>query len=365
MPAAQNTPVTSVAYYNRLIIWAALLFITLGLFFQSLSINIFSQQTLDDEYAQAMAAQIASGLSLKLEESRNQLNQAAQHPHTLSYLAIPDASWKRTLKTLLNGAEKVHIIDHNTVLTTDRLNPEIKAIAIAALEGKQLPLRSTGSGTKYYFAAAPVKDNLGIIQGILLIKYGAGWIAQLQQGASAKQGYVELVQVLENKTANIFSAGTKPDDIQALTSIAVNDEWFLTYTPTGKRPQLSVAPMALPWIIALLGTLGCLGWLTWSQDKSIRENQFLLLTYVRNLYRNQKDERPRFTIKLFHELADAMSELGQMRGLKSHRPAETSSKKFQPEEKPAQIRQTAQIKPTRNYEFGHSVPQLEVEEVEN
>jgi len=360
MPAQQAAPVRTVAYYNRLIIWAALLFITLGLFFQNLSINIFSQQTLDDEYAQAMAAQIATGLTLKLEESQNQLKNAAQHPQTLSYLNTPQASWKRTLKTLLNGAEKVHIVDRTTARTTNRLGKAIKSIALAALQDKPAPLRATGGNTQSYFAAAPIKDSWGDIQGVLLVKYGANWIAQLKQGASPKQGHVELIQVLANTPTSIFSAGPKPQDIQALSSIAVSDEWFLTYTPTEKRPQLSTAPMALAWVLALVGTLGCLGWFAWLQNKGIRENQLLLLTYVRNLFRNQKDQRPEFTIRLFHELADAMAELGKSRGLRIEQAAE---------EKPAIIKATKDKQSTpkqseHNYEYSQSVPQIDVEEVD-
>ena len=107
-----KVPKRTLAFYNRLGIWVALLFISLGLSMQSLQVNLFAQATLDKEYAQAMAQQMAHSLRIKLAETQMQQKNAARHANTIDYLNNPDSSWKRTLKSLITGSEQIFILDN-------------------------------------------------------------------------------------------------------------------------------------------------------------------------------------------------------------------------------------------------------------
>lgn len=380
--SVQAAPERTVAYYNRLIIWATLLFVALGLFIQSLHVNIFTQQTLDKDYTEAMASQLALGLSLKIQESQNQINSAAAHPNTLSHIENPDLSWQNTLLTLINGANKVHILDRRNTRTIGiNLGNKVRRLAMDVMQGKHIPISViTHQQKPLYLAMAAIKDNASAITGIIIVEYSQQWISQLQQEVSPERGYIELNQIFPGnpKASLLFSNGNIPESMDAISSYAINDQWFLTYTPDETRPQLSLAPMIAPWIIALLATLASLSWFAWAQNGAIRENQYLLITYVRGLFRNQKDQRPDFTIKLFHELADSMSELANSKGLKTAKAIQPDiqaaqakqSKKSQQKQPPVDTQQTATNSPpaagrTNNFEYRHTAPKLEVEEVEH
>jgi len=380
--SVQTAPERTVAYYNRLIIWAALLCISLGLFSQSLHVNIFTQQSLDTDYADAIAAQLAIGLSLKVQESQNQLTNAATHPSTRSYLEQQDSTWRSTLLTLINGANKIHILDRRSTRSIGTaMGSKARRLALDVMQGKDIPLSVLEhQQQKRYVGMAAIKDQNATIIGVLIVEYSSAWIAQLQQEVAPQRGFIELIQVLpgNQQPELLFSHGTQPESFDAISSHSINDQWVLTYTPDETRPQLSLAPMIAPWVIALLATLASLGWFAWAQNGAIRQNQFLLVTYVRGLFRNQKDQRPDFTIKLFHELADSMAELAKSKGMKVTSPvqqaSELASKNKAPDSnaKKATGNDAASRASTdtssgksANFEYRHTAPQLEVEEVEH
>lgn len=385
--SVQAAPERTVAYYNRLIIWATLLFITLGLFFQSLHINIFTQQNLDNNYTEAMASQLALGLSLKIQESQNQLTNAADHIRTRNSLEQEDLLWQNTLLTLINGANEIHIMDRRATRNIGlKLGSKARRLAMEVLQGKEIPITALDHRQQQkYLAMAAVKDASSAIQGVIIVEYSSAWIQQLQQEVAPERGHIELNQVLTAKPTLLFSIGNIPENPEAITSHPINEQWFLTFTPDEARPQLSLTPIIAPWIIALLTTLASLSWFAWAQNGAIRENQFLLITYVRGLFRNQKDQRPEFTIKLFHELADSMAELANAKGLKvasSKRPTqqptaknasvETQKKSHrknaaQPQDHNTGKRPEAgkKVSKASDFEYQHTAPQLEVEEVEH
>jgi len=320
MAVEMKAPRRTLAFYNRLGIWVALLFISLGLSMQSLQVNMFAQATLDKEYAEAMAQQMANGLRTKLAETQMQQKNAARHANTISYLEEKDLSWKRTLKSLITGAEQILILDNLSALgLQDSLGYAVQELATSTLKGKQFPLEAVQrDGKIHFYLATPIKDYSQTIKGILLIEYGADWLDQLRSGAAAKHGLISTRQVLRddpNKGLQVFEIGARTDNRLTVVTESINDYWFLTFIPADTRPQLATTTIVTPWIVALLGTLISLFVITWLQKREIDYNQLILFNYVRHLFRKGESEWPKFNIKVFHDLGKAMEHLANSKGI--------------------------------------------------
>jgi phosphomannomutase/phosphoglucomutase len=309
-----KAPKRTLAFYNRLAIWVALLFISLGLCMQSLQVNLFTQASLDKEYAQAMAHQIAHSLRIKLSATQAQQKNAALHPNTIAYLKSPDTSWKRTLKSLIPNAEQVFILDNISALgLQDKLGYAVQALATGTLKGKEFPLEAVNRGGKiHFYLATPITDYSKSIIGILLIEYGETWLTQLRSGAVSKHGLISARQVLRdnpNRGLEVFEIGKKSSSQLTVVTESINDYWYLTFIPADTRPQLAQSTILTPWIFTFFGTLIALLILTWLQRHAIKHNKLLLFNYTRQLFRKRENKWPKYTIDLFHELAKAMEHL--------------------------------------------------------
>lgn len=370
-----KAPKRTLAFYNRLGIWVALLFISLGLSMQSLQVNLFAQATLDKEYAQAMAQQMAHSLRIKLAETQMQQKNAARHANTIDYLNNPDSSWKRTLKSLITGSEQIFILDSVSALgLQDKLGYAVQELASSTLKGKEFPLEAVQrNGEIHFYLATPIKDYSNSIQGILLIEYGATWLDQLRSGAAAKHGLISTRQVLRSdpsKGLQVFEIGKKSDSQLTVVTESINDYWFLTFIPADTRPQLATTTIVTPWVIALLGTLIVLFILIWLQKREINRNKLMLYNYVRHLYRKGENDWPKFNIKIFHELAKAMEHLANSRGINPDLPHPTESKLLisstDREKQSIDLTQpvtSTKKKKTLTAQTDQAIPQVMVEEV--
>jgi phosphomannomutase/phosphoglucomutase len=320
MAVEMKAPKRTLAFYNRLGIWVALLFISLGLSMQSLQVNLFEQASLDKEYAHAMAQQMAHGLKIKLAETQMQQKNAARHAQTIAYLEEENLSWKRTLKSLITGAEQIFILDNLTALgLQNRFGYAVQELATRTLAGKEFPLEAVQRNGKIrFYLATPIKDYSQTIKGILLIEYGTDWLDQLRSGAAAKHGLISTRQVLKDdpsKGLQVFEIGAKSNSHLTVVTESINDYWFLTFIPADTRPQLATASIVTPWIVALLGTLITLFIITWLQKREIEYNQLILINYVRQLFRKGENEWPKFNIKVFHDIGKAMEHLANSKGI--------------------------------------------------
>lgn len=370
MSTDAKSPSRTVVYYSRLSIWVALLFISLGLSMQSVQVNLFAQASLDKEYAQAMAQQMAQSMSLKLSETQLQQQNAARHPNTVAYLNDPNPAWKRTLKSLISGADKVFILDDiNAMGLQDDLGYAVQEMASRTLRGKEFPLEAVKrNGEIHFYLSTAIRDYSNTIVGILLIEYGGNWLEQLKSGAAAKHGLISTVQVLKDSKDNtgltVFEVGKRSKTRLTVVSESINDYWFLTFIPADTRPQLALVPVVTPWLFALIGTLLSLIALTWLQKRAIKHNQFLLLTYVRNLYRKGENTWPKFDIKLFHDIAKSMEHMAQSRGLnieaQMDSPAPTREKQSIELSQP-----TNKTAPQTTPRVAEVMPQVTVEEIDD
>lgn len=320
MAVEMKAPKRTLAFYNRLGIWVALLFISFGLSMQSLQVNLFAQASLDKEYAQAMAQQMAHSLRIKLAETQIQQKNAARHFNTINYLEEKDLSWKRTLKSLITGSEQIFILDNISALgLQDKLGFAVQELATSTLNGKEFPLEAVQlNGKMHFYLATPIKDYSQTIIGILLIEYGADWLDQLRSGAAAKYGLISTRQILRDdpqQGLQVFEIGKQADSQLTIVTESINDYWYLTFIPADTRPQLSTATIVTPWVVALLGTFFTLLILTWLQKREIEANQLKLLNYVRSLFRKGENEWPKFDLKLFYDLAKAMAHLAGSKGI--------------------------------------------------
>jgi len=372
MAVEMKAPKRTLAFYNRLGIWVALLFISLGLSMQSLQVNMFAQATLDKEYAEAMAQQMANGLRTKLAETQMQQKNAARHANTISYLEEQDLSWKRTLKTLITGAEQIFILDNLSALgLQDSLGYAVQELATSTLKGKQFPLEAVQrDGKIHFYLATPIKDYSQTIKGILLIEYGANWLDQLRSGAAAKHGLISTRQVLRddpNKGLQVFEIGARSDNRLTVVTESINDYWFLTFIPADTRPQLATTTIVTPWIVALLGTLISLFVITWLQKREIDYNQLILFNYVRHLFRKGEDEWPQFNIKIFHDLGKAMEHLANSKGIVTAK-KELIEEKSDREKQQIELTQPITKANSRSNDISHTsapIPQVMVEEVDH
>jgi phosphomannomutase/phosphoglucomutase len=370
MAVEMKTPKRTLAFYNRLGIWVALLFISLGLSMQSLQVNLFAQASLDKAYAQAMAQQMAFSLRIKLAETQMQQKNAARHINTITYLDNPDLNWKRTLKSLITGSEQIFILDNLSALgLQDKLGYAVQELATSTLKGKDFPLEAVQrDGKIHFYLATPIKDYSQTIKGILLIEYGADWLEQLRSGAAVKHGLISTRQVLRddpNQGMQVFEIGKRSDSRLTVVTESINDYWFLTFIPADTRPQLATAAIVTPWIVALLGTLICLFIITWLQKREIDHNQLMLLNYVRNLYRKGENEKPIFNIKIFHDLGKSMEHLANSKGIINNE--QVATKNNEREKQQIELTQTV-TKAASTKTSSHnsdSIPQVMVEEVDH
>lgn len=373
MAVEMKAPKRTLAFYNRLGIWVALLFIALGLSIQSLQVNLFAQASLDKEYAQAMAQQMASSLRIKLAETQIQQKNAARHSDTIDYLEHENLHWKRTLKSLITGAEQIFILDSLSALgLQDQLGYAVQELATSTLKGKESPLEAVQRNGKIrFYLATPIKDYSQTIKGILLIEYGTDWLDQLRSGAAAKHGIISTRQVLKNdssKGLQVFEIGSKSDSHLTIVTESINDYWFLTFIPADTRPQLATASIVIPWVVALLGTLITLFLIIWVQKREIEYNQLLLINYVRHLFRKGENEWPNFKIKVFHDLGKAMEHLASSKGI--IRENEESAPEVEREKQKIELTATTKTVAAAPKSFaGHHssapIPQVMVEEVEH
>ena len=372
MAVEMKAPKRTLAFYNRLGIWVALLFISLGLSMQSLQVNLFAQATLDKEYAQAMAQQMAHSLQVKLAETQMQQRNAARHTNTINYLDDTDLSWKRTLKSLITGSEQIFILDNLSALgLQDELGYAVQELATNTLKGKEFPLEAVQrNGRLHFYLATPIKDYSQTIKGILLIEYGTDWLEQLRSGAAVKHGLISTRQVLRddpNKGLQVFEIGKRSKSHLTVVTESINDYWFLTFIPADTRPQLATAAIVTPWLIALFGTLITLFIITWLQKREIDYNQLMLLNYVRHLYRKGENEWPKFNIKVFHDLGKAMEHLANSKGIGQTSEDTQTTVQQDREKQQIELTQSVAKASTTNKTTGHSsapIPQVMVEEVD-
>jgi phosphomannomutase/phosphoglucomutase len=367
-----KAPKRTLTFYNRLGIWVSLLFISFGLSMQSLQVNLFEQASLDKEYAHAMAQQMAHSLRTKLAETQVQQKNAARNEQTIAYIEQEDLSWKRTLKSLITGAEQIFILDNTSALgLQDKLGYAVQELATSTLKGTESPLEAVQlNGKIHFYLATPIRDNSQTIKGILLIEYGTDWLDQLRQGAAAKHGFISTRQVLKDdpsKGLQVFEIGTKSPSRLTIVTESINDFWFLTFIPADTRPKLTTSSIVTPWLIALLGTLISLLIITWLQKREVEYNQLLLIKYVRQLLRKGENEWPKFNIKVFHDIGKAMEQLANSKGL--GRNSEVTTPKTQREKQNVELTQSTTKKTTVtsaafNQSHG-SIPQVLVEEVDN
>lgn len=365
MPSDVKAPTRTIAFYSRIGIWLALLFIALGLSLQSLQVNIFTQATLDKAYAEAMAKQMALGLSLKLSETHLQQKNAARQPRSVNALTTPDPEWKRTLKSLISGAENIYILDRATATgLQETLGYAVQELASRTLKGEEYPLEAVKRNNQiHFYLSTPIRDSLKRIRGILLIEYGSDWLNQLRSGAAAQHGLISVTQILKdnpNKGLNVFEVGHQANNQLTVVTESINDYWFLTFIPADARPKLALVPIITPWLIAMAGTLLTLILLTWMQRRAFDKNRLLLLNYVRQLYRKSENNWPPFTIRLFHDVAKTMEHLANSRAPAA---AEVAT---DPDREKQTIELTRQTpKPTSPGQRPEAViPQVTVEEVD-
>lgn len=372
MAVEMKAPKRTLAFYNRLGIWVALLFISLGLSMQSLQVNLFAQATLDKEYAQAMAQQMAHSLQVKLAETQMQQRNAARHTNTINYLDDTDLSWKRTLKSLITGSEQIFILDNLSALgLQDELGYAVQELATKTLKGKEFPLEAVQrNGRLHFYLATPIKDYSQTIKGILLIEYGTDWLEQLRSGAAVKHGLISTRQVLRddpNKGLQVFEIGKRSKSHLTVVTESINDYWFLTFIPADTRPQLATAAIVTPWLIALFGTLITLFVITWLQKREIDYNQLMLLNYVRHLYRKGENEWPKFNIKVFHDLGKAMEHLANSKGIGQINEDTQTTVQQDREKQQIELTQSVAKTNTTKTTSSHSsapIPQVMVEEVD-
>ncbi|MDF1639394.1 phosphomannomutase/phosphoglucomutase [Thalassolituus oleivorans] len=314
MSQKDNTPTRTVVFYSRVSIWLALLFISGGLAIQSLQINLMTQSDVDKAFSNAMAEQVAQALSTRLDDTRKLQLAASRQTQTIAALQQADVSWTQTLKNFMPGAQNVYLINEEQSRgIQEELGFSVKDLVARTLKGASMKVEAVLRDNKlrFYWASPILVDQQ--IAGVLLVEYGSNWLANFQAGVSNQLGHIEVRQLLDpevdRKGIEIFSAGNIPRNQSTPVARAINDYWFLTYTPADERPELALLPLATPWFMSLFATLAGLFIIVWLQKRELKRNHLNLLVYVRGLTRKGVDTPPKFSLKLFHDLAEAMRHL--------------------------------------------------------
>lgn len=314
MSKAASGPQRTILFYSRITIWLALLFIAGGMAVQSLQVNLFTQSDVDRAFANAMAEQISHALRIRLQDTHRLQQAASNHPQTLQSLREDNPEWRATLRQFLTGASQLRLIHRDDAMGLhNSLGYAVQDLVTRTLNGADLRLEAVQrNGDLQFYWASPIRDEQQRIAGVLLAEYGQAWLSGFQSSASQTLGQVVVTQYVDNDRSRgleIFRTGKDAPRTGTLVTLPINDFWYLTYVPAEERPQLSLVPLITPWVVVLLATLIGLFILVGLQKRDIKRNQLALLTYVRGLSRRGTDEKPAFTLHLFHELAGNMQHL--------------------------------------------------------
>ncbi|WP_419812755.1 phosphomannomutase/phosphoglucomutase [Bacterioplanoides sp.] len=373
MTADVRRPKGTIVMYSRITIWLALLFISGGLAFQSLQVNLFTQSEVDQAFAKAMAGQMAHSLKIQLHDTQQLQLTASRYPRTLAALQSGgDPAWKATLKQFIPGATQVHLLKREEAMgLQSSMGFAVQQVVTRTLRGNKMNLEAVMRNQEQrFFWASAIKDPSGKIAGVLLIEYGVDWLKQFQSSTTSLLGEVVVNQHIDNdhsKGFEIFRLGKSSTQTGTAVTESINDFWYLTYIPANERPQLELLPLASSWMIVLVLTLAGLFIIVFLQKKAVQQNQLKLLTYVRTLSRTGENQFPQFSLRIFHDLAQHMEHL-----LKTARPISA------PEEVQASAREKQDIsleqpkikaESKRNVSSdgypsnGPAIPGMEVEEV--
>lgn len=371
MTTEVRRPKRTILMYSRITIWLALLFISGGLAFQSLQVNLFTQSEVDSAFAKAMAGQMAHALKTQLKDTQQLQTAASQHPRTLAALLGEDPSWKSTLKKFMPGAYRVHLYQrHEAMGLQASMGFAVQQVVSRTLRGSQMKLEAVMRNQRQqFFWASAIRDNNQKIVGVLLVEYGEYWLKQFRSGANDQLGQVIVNQYVDedrSKGFEIFRFGSGAEKTGTVVTKSINDFWYLTYIPADERPQLALMPLATSWIVVLIATLASLFVIVYVQKKALLQNQLQLLTYVRNLSRKGDNNFPQFSLQIFFDIAQQMEHL-----LKTARPAATESNPPKQEREKQEIslqqpkKKTQAANTTTTRMTSNSLPGMEVEEVEH
>lgn len=304
-------PRRTVDYYIRLATLLALLIVVAGFAVQSVQVNLFAQSEVEETYAQAVAEQMSKALKLRLQDTRRLQLAASAQPQTLAALHSGDAAWLQTLKSVMPGSLDVLLISPQQ---EKRLHLSygfaVQELVARTLKGNQMrleALQKPEQGLRLYWAT-PIHQGQQIA-GVLLVEYGAQWVAQFQAAVSADLGEVAVLQYVDNNAQyalDIFRVG-QANHAGKRRIVPLIDEWYLSYVPNEERPQLALLPLFAPWVIVLAALALVLLGLVLLQNYEIRRNQLQLLTYVRQAQRGQVEVAPKFSLKLFYDLYELLS----------------------------------------------------------
>lgn len=308
--ASSDAPTRTLTYYSRLALWLAILIIAAGLFSQSLQINLLTQSNVDESFSQAITEQIDRAFKLRLQDTKDLQRAVSRHPYTLNALQEGDAAWLADLRGFLPGSQQVFVVNAEAAKDLNlSLGYTVQELVSRTLKGAEMRLEAVNTGGKQSFYWTTPIYNGDDIEGVLLVEYGTSWLTQLQHTISPNLGQTVLTQRFTDhgKGIELFNIGTAASNSSLAVTLPVNDIWFLTFTPNDNRPKLAIMPLTTPWIGVILTTLVALALLTFLQGREIRQNQFKLITFVRALTRQGGAELPKFSIRIFHDLATGLA----------------------------------------------------------
>ena len=371
MTADVRRPKGTIVMYSRISIWLALLFISGGLAFQSVQVNLFTQSEVDSAFAHAMAGQMAHALKTQLSDTQRLQKAASSHPKTVAALQQDDPAWKATLRQFMPGATQIHLLKRDEAMGLQaKMGFAVQQVVSRTLRGNEMKLEAVMRNQRQqFFWASAIKNSSGRIEGVLLVEYGANWLKQFQSGTNTQLGQVVVNQYVDQdktKGFEIFRLGQGVDKAGTVVTESINDFWYLTYIPADERPQLALMPLITSWIVVLVLTLSGLFVIVFMQKKALQQNQLKLLTYVRSLSRKGENNFPAFSLQIFHDIAQHMEHL-----LNTSRPISTtnndSSNNGNREKQDITLEQprikSAGSRPSSQNRF-NDLPGMEVEEME-
>lgn len=322
--AKTKAPARSINFYIRLAVLSALLIVAAGLSVQNVQINLFAQTNVDEMYAQAVAEQMSKSLQLRLQDTRQLQLAASAHPYTLQALEQGNAIWVEGLKSFMPGSAEVLLITADAArglhLSYGYAVQELVTRALSGNTMRMEALQKKDQSVRLYWAT-PITDGGGIA-GVLLVEYGPTWLAQFQAAASQELGEVTVVQYVDTAHkygVEVFRAGHAEKAGKRVT-LAITDDWYLSFLPNSERPQLELMPLSLPWIVVLAALAAVLILLAAWQSYDLRRNQYRLTTYLRSLSQSDAETeviKPKFNLKLFYDLSESMTRLVAMDTLRS------------------------------------------------
>ena len=275
------------------------------------------QGGLQDAERAKLSAQYAAFYNGRIASLRREVGAIANSPDTLAALA----TYSPEQIAEVTG----QIVDHHPyilradIIEKDQaavdLNAEVP-ISFAALDlirraetrefvGPEVSLNQRN----LIYAAQPITPD-GLVAGVLLVVYDAGYFLEQLELFDSGQGLVQIKQQFAgNPSTDVMAWGRADDDQPTLETPLVAGHWTLAFTATRNAlPQIdAIGSMLMPFLVAWGALLGGIFLAFFRHTRLLRQDADELTDYASRLVRGRSARMSQYRLPVMQQIANHLA----------------------------------------------------------